>query len=639
MQGYLLIKNFRTFFLALLVAACSDGPDTPSADTIGGEVLAGPRGLAQCPDLNPLDPAPLTGPAESLCQDAVASAGRTFLSAVYRAQTTCLARIQRGEILPESNNLILEPSIATCVGMRELSTGLRRPPLDAATAASVDAAEAALAESLQTACTDEAIAMLDLCGSAVDAATQCLAGIHWEYVQHLLEQTHGQITADLGAQALACQDAISSAVDVAVTELQTTTAGCLHDTPTGRGRCLGSFSDGRLQAAEIPEVAAAWEQTLAGMREAVEPVCPVAVLAELDPCAYQPEGLGQCLACVVGREALILTGDQFGGEPRDPAVEFIDWGVLSNPIHALPDGRFKDQAMGYRDGWFYLLVGPVYEDRVENLHYRSRDLKSWEPYVDTMGPDGRFPASINLTRPADADGRWHAVFQTGGPSHPDFSRIYRSTSEDLVNWEPGVEVGPGLLPGESTIDGAIFRKAGYYHVMFKWREPQLPMVTRSLTTELDQNWLPAEQMVLQSPDIVFGVGPGWAENFQILDIDGQIRLVATARDPEGYRCPNQYTCTHEPFIYQMKEGDGTEFSDWLSWDHKRHLRVPYEAWNPEMHANTGFINDWREYDGFFYLTYAGSLDSESFAGRGQGRIGIARSRDLIHWRVAGDLRD
>ena len=58
-----------------------------------------------------------------------------------------------------------------------------------------------------------------------------------------------------------------------------------------------------------------------------------------------------------------------------------------------------------------------------------------------------------------------------------------------------------------------------------------------------------------------------------------------------------------------------------------------------MHANTGYLNDFRAEDGFFYLTYSGSIDSESFQGRGHGKIGIARSRDLVHWRVAEDLRD
>jgi hypothetical protein len=31
-----------------------------------------------------------------------------------------------------------------------------------------------------------------------------------------------------------------------------------------------------------------------------------------------------------------------------------------------------------------------------------------------------------------------------------------------------------------------------------------------------------------------------------------------------------------------------------------------------MHANTGFLSDWRAEDGFFYLSYSGSTDGDSF---------------------------
>jgi hypothetical protein len=408
------------------------------------------------------------------------------------------------------------------------------------------------------------------------------------------------------------------------------------DAETGLDECMGAVVRGGLVEPASGETAARMQSATIALVDGVTTACPATAVAALDTCGRNPTELAECLACSANREALLLAGEQFGGAPRDPVTHFIDWSALENPIHGFPDARLKDQAMAWRDGVFYMLVAPHFEDRIEHVHYRSSDLVDWEPYADTMGPDGRFAASINLTR---IDDRWHAVFQTRGPHHPDQSRIYRSTSGDLVNWEPGVEVGPALLPGESTIDGAIFRKAGYYHVVMKWRDPQLPMVTRSLTTELTQDWLPAEQMELQAPANRLGLGPGWAENFQLIGIDGRVRLVATARDPEGSRCPNQYTCSHEPFIYQLAAGDGSEFEHWLAWDHKTHLRVPYEAWNPVMHANTGFINDWREHDGFFYLSYSGSLDADSFDSRGHGKIGIARSRDLVHWRVAGDLRD
>jgi hypothetical protein len=96
-----------------------------------------------------------------------------------------------------------------------------------------------------------------------------------------------------------------------------------------------------------------------------------------------------------------------------------------------------------------------------------------------------------------------------------------------------------------------------------------------------------------------------------------------------------YTCNHEPFIYTM-DGAGSELGDWTRWIEKTHLQVPFEQWNTIMHANSGYLTDWRAYDGYFYLFYAGSVDGDRFDGRGHGKIGVARSRDLREWRVAGD---
>ncbi len=126
-------------------------------------------------------------------------------------------------------------------------------------------------------------------------------------------------------------------------------------------------------------------------------------------------------------------------------------------------------------------------------------------------------------------------------------------------------------------------------------------------------------------------------------IDGTLRIVGTGRDPEPFRCTDHpefvaYTCSHEPFMCTLA-GVTTDLGTWTTWTRKTHLRVPFEAWNPIMHANSGAVHDWRGHDGFFYLSYAGAADGTSFELRGHGKIGLARSRDLVHWRVAGDLRD
>ena len=53
------------------------------------------------------------------------------------------------------------------------------------------------------------------------------------------------------------------------------------------------------------------------------------------------------------------------------------------------------------------------------------------------------------------------------------------------------------------------------------------------------------------------------------------------------------------------------------------------------HANSVFLCDARSADGYYYATYAGSRELTAFDGWGHATIGIARSRDLVHWQVPG----
>lgn len=212
------------------------------------------------------------------------------------------------------------------------------------------------------------------------------------------------------------------------------------------------------------------------------------------------------------------------------------------------------------------------------------------------------------------------------------------TSENLVDWVDRGLIAGDVRPGIPIIDGALAFWKGHHYLLFKDRESQEPYFTRTRDAALDSGWIRERRLILGSGEVDFGIGDGFAENFQLIAIDGTMFMIATARDPEGHRFPSIYTGSHEPFAYTMVRGDGTALEDWTTW-RKMQLRIPYESWNPVMHANTGHLLDLREHDGFFYLTYSGSDDFETFDGRGHGMIGIARSRDLIHWRVAGDLRD
>jgi hypothetical protein len=187
-----------------------------------------------------------------------------------------------------------------------------------------------------------------------------------------------------------------------------------------------------------------------------------------------------------------------------------------------------------------------------------------------------------------------------------------------------------LDPAVRNIDGALAEHGGY--VYLGWKRVQEFYVTRAASPALDGRWEPALRASADGQ---------WAENFQFLAIDGEWRMIATGYDPLFYRCREHpewitYTCNHEPFVSRM-DGSGDALEDWTRWVDKTHLAVPFEDWNPVMHANAAFLADWREYNGYFYLFYAGSADGDRFERRGHGKIGVARSRDLVEWRVAGDV--
>ena len=322
----------------------------------------------------------------------------------------------------------------------------------------------------------------------------------------------------------------------------------------------------------------------------------------------------------------------------DSAEPFVDWARLRNPILAVEDRSLKDLAVVYEPltGEFFVFSSVRFESSDTTApgkprsFYRTRDLRRFTPFhdPDVNGP-GIGPGSPDVTRLA---GQWYMVFQ-GPTGVTNDARVLRyATSTDLVEWEPPADLAPDLLdPAKRNIDGALAEHDGYFYL--GWKQVQQFYVTRSVDRVLDGRWLPARRASAGGPN-------EFAENYQFIRIDDHWRMVATGHDPGPYRCDNPafiiYTCNHEPFIYSM-DGAGNDLDDWTRWIDKTHLQVPFAAWNTVMHANSAYLADWRAYDGYFYLFYAGSTDGDRFDLRGHGTIGVARSRDLVEWRVPPEV--
>ena len=90
-------------------------------------------------------------------------------------------------------------------------------------------------------------------------------------------------------------------------------------------------------------------------------------------------------------------------------------------------------------------------------------------------------------------------------------------------------------------------------------------------------------------------------------------------------------------IYKMA-GPGNNDDDWLHWINGAPINIQVQSFNTNHTANCPFVADWREHDGHFYIIYAGRTEGLSHARRGNNKLGLARSKNLINWEVANETQ-
>jgi hypothetical protein len=315
------------------------------------------------------------------------------------------------------------------------------------------------------------------------------------------------------------------------------------------------------------------------------------------------------------------------GDPSWENVELIsgdgslnlDWGNLQNPVLGFESHRLKDQSVAYHDGYIYIFAG---------YSYRSPDLLNWEEITSVPAGDLVFTGD-----------RWIVTHQVPYPDEPpgsDFRKIVWRQSFDLSSWSESQDMIQ--LEKDRNIDPAMaFLDETNVALVFKRgvviQESQVAYGTFDGTgfdLQPPVKAYPGEGCSLDKKIPIIGdTITRWAENAQTIWIDDKWRIIATARHPDR-PIDTGYVASHEPFIYEV---EGNDFSQWIR---KRHLIIPEESWNTVMHANTAFLLDLRDYDSWFYIFYSGAdrLDPDL---RGHGKIGVARSRDLVNWYVPGDM--
>lgn len=314
-------------------------------------------------------------------------------------------------------------------------------------------------------------------------------------------------------------------------------------------------------------------------------------------------------------------------------TEFIDWNNLKNPVYSYKNWSVKDACMEYKDGVFYIFFSAFYWDRMKTRsHVVEISTKDWKTFSHPLlHIDGREEGWTGLCSPniTKINGKYYLTFNSWGEKHPNkrTNQLFFMESNDLIHWSNIKQVARNLTEKDRVIDIAISFENNKYYIVWKYRE-------KSGLVNKDHVRI-ATASTLDRDAIYIGNG-GFAEfylkdgskssktheNFQIIKIDGIWYLLSTDYIP------------HSPWFYKISgDGRGHNDEDWLRWVDGYEFKIPQEAFNTNHLANAAFLTDWRQFNGHFYLLYAGRTEGRSHALRGDNKLGLARSKDLFNFEV------
>lgn len=310
-----------------------------------------------------------------------------------------------------------------------------------------------------------------------------------------------------------------------------------------------------------------------------------------------------------------------------PATAALDGTTLRNPIYVREGWSVKDACMAYHDGRYYLFFSAFFwEDGRERSHVvgvRTADFIHYsEPLFIWRGREGDWigMCSPNITRVGDT---WYLVYNSWGGKRDQPNQLFYARSNDLEHWEHDIPLARNLTAGKDIIDGAVACHDGRFYLIYhEWRinreRVKLNRIAVADSMDGEFRFIGDGYVRFLMPD---GNENGLKhENFEFIRIEDVWLLLSTDYRP------------HNPYLYRIS-GSPDDEASWQTWTEGRKLIVPEEHFNTRHRANSAFMADWREHDGYVYLLYAGHIEDESHAGRGNNTLGLARSQDLVDWQV------
>jgi len=296
---------------------------------------------------------------------------------------------------------------------------------------------------------------------------------------------------------------------------------------------------------------------------------------------------------------------------------FLPWEELENPVYRHEGWSTKDACMVYKDGTFYLFFSAFFQDegreRSHVVEVKTRDFRHYsKPLFIRRGEEDGWIGMASPNISTDG-GRYYLTYNSWGDKDGQPNQLFYAVSNDLEHWEKDKPLAKNQTQGVRAIDAAATSADG--RMTLAWKKRQTPQISRA------DNFESREWHNLGDP------GLGWFENGEFIQLDDHWYLLATAG------------AGHLPNLARM-QGTGDSSGDWLGWSDFRTLRIPaQQGFNTHDRANAGFLADWRQYDGYYYLLYAGNTEGETHAGRGDNTLGLARSKDLKTWVPAGAVSE
>jgi hypothetical protein len=307
---------------------------------------------------------------------------------------------------------------------------------------------------------------------------------------------------------------------------------------------------------------------------------------------------------------------------------------MSNPIISYPDAGAKDEAIIWAGGEWHMIFSYMTHDPSDPGGVRwnvatatSSNMVHWsapDPWPAQTGVVG--VASPDIVR--EPSGLYVVTYQSNaGPTTSTQDKLFYRTSPDLVHWSTPHPLAPNLAPAppDRQIDPALAFTGHGVVLGFKASVGSSTVQEFELAASYSGS-LTGPWVLLGAPDVT--VYHNTIENYEFVHAAGHWQLIATTN------------ILDQPWIFQLVGNPATPLG-WLKWSHGHQLIVPSQSWNTGQgissvgfeQANSAFLCNARAQDGYYYLLYAGSSELTQFGGWGHAKIGIARSKDLVHWEV------